>query len=192
MAAYSLVLVLALSGDGGDGGDARARPLSPFERKVSRLVEGTKPKAAEEPRDVVSFRQAHVRSVRCKERRCDIVYAVGLPGTGRILEDQRRMWERLFTRTSVLEASMTVTRDAAAGGVPAKAGEETPTGAPLVRTTCDRSKRRNVKWRSARGAEILASICEVDGFDQGKIHGQEPVAPDDPAGKSPDLPEQGE
>ena len=194
VAAYSLLMVVVLTG--GDAEEptvgtperARTRPLTAQEREITKVVTGADPKQGGEPTDVSRFRIPRIRSVTCKGRRCDIVYSVGLPGRGRILEDQRVIWERLFTQTDILKATITVTRDAAAAGVPPKQGEETPTGAPITRTTCDRSKRPNVDWTSAEGAQILWNLCETDGFDQGSIHGQEPVAPDDPAANDLELP----
>jgi hypothetical protein len=199
VAAYSLGMVLVLTGGDGDGDQAtvgtpdrpKARPFTPLERQISEVIAGTRPghRLPREETDVPRFRKPRVRSVTCEEDACDIVYTVGLPGRGRILYDQRPMWERLFSQTQVQKATMTVLRDAGAAGVPPKPGEESPEGAPLLRTTCDRSRHRNVDWKSAKGAQILQNICEVDGFEQGEVHRQEPVAPDDEtAGGDPDLP----
>ena len=175
-ALYTGALIVLLGG--GDDGP-RAKPLTALERKVSGYVNGVEVRGTERT-DVPSFRQPRVREVSCGDgEACQVTYSVGLPGRGRILVDQRRMWEQLFRRTDVVKGTMTVTRDAAAAGVPPKPGEETPTGAPLLTTRCDRSKRPNVDWSSARGAQILYNICEIQGYDQGEIHRQEPVAPDD-------------
>lgn len=199
VAFYTVVLVLLVGGggDGADGGGqaAAARPepvaQSALDRRVLDALQDAKgAKLPKEQNDVPAFRRAVVRRVRCEDRTCNIVYAVGLPGQGRILQDQRHMWERLFSETDVVKATMTVTRDTAAAGVPPNPkGEETPSGAPLLATMCDRSKHPDVKWASATGAQILQSICKVQGYDQGEIHSQEPVAPDDPAAEQPELPE---
>ncbi|HEV3002130.1 MAG TPA: hypothetical protein VGW75_15420 [Solirubrobacteraceae bacterium] len=188
MAAYSLVLVLVLGG-GGDGEErsvgvvqrGKARAMTADERRIARLLEGAGVASVQEATDVQRFRRPHVRTVTCSDgcRTLDVVYSVGLPGRGRILVDQRRMWERLFSRTEVVRGTMTVTRDVTVAGVPPKRGEETPTGAPLLTTKCDRSRRPNVDWGSARGAQILYNICRVTGYDQGEVHRQEAVAPDD-------------
>ncbi|HEX2086986.1 MAG TPA: hypothetical protein VHF89_14995 [Solirubrobacteraceae bacterium] len=196
VAAYS-VLLFALLG-GGDDEPAtvgtpqqpKARPLTAQEREVAALVAGA-PVGRGLPReqnDVEAFRRPRVKSVTCEELECEIVYSVGLPGRGRLLNDQRAIWERLFRRTPIVKATITIVRDTAAAGVPAKANEETAPGAPMLRTTCDRSGQRDVDWASARGAQILVNICEIDAFDQGEIHRQEPVAPDDETARDPDLP----
>lgn len=188
VAAYSLVLGLVITGGDSTGERtvgtpqrAKARPMTVEERRIARLIEGAGVASLQEATDVQRFRRPNVRTVTCRDgcRTLEVVYSVGLPGRGRILVDQRRMWERLFSRTKVVKGTMTVTRDVAAAGVPPKRGEETPTGAPLLTTTCDRSKRPNVDWSTARGAQILYSLCKVVGYDQGEIHRQEPVAPDD-------------
>jgi len=189
-----LVLLVGGGGDGGDGKAAAPRPepvaQSALDREVLDALQSAKgAKLPKEQNDVPRFRRAVIRRVRCRELTCDVVYAVGLPGQGRILQDQRQMWERLFAGTDVVKATLTVTRDTAAAGVPPKKGEETPAGAPMLATTCDRSKHPDVKWASVSGAQILQSICEVQAYDQGEIHGQEPVAPDDPAAEQPELPE---
>jgi hypothetical protein len=186
VAAYSLVLVLVIAGGGDE--DARtvgtperpqARPMTAAERDISRIL-AVAPRRLDAS-DVARFRKPRIRSVTCRDdcRTVEVVYTVGLPGRGRILVDQRAMWERLFSQTAVVRGTMTVTRDAAAAGVPPKREEETPSGAPLLTTRCDRSKSRRVDWSSARGAQILQSICTVDGYDRGRRQRQEPVAPGD-------------
>ncbi|MDQ3739370.1 MAG: hypothetical protein M3389_00370, partial [Actinomycetota bacterium] len=193
---YSLVMVLVLTGGGDDSPTvgtpdrAKARPMTAEERKVSALVTGA-PVGKGLPRevnDVPDFRRPRIRSVTCREDACDIVYSLGLPGRGRILQDQQPMWRRLFSETDIQKATMTVVRDQEAAGVPPKANEEVVTGAPMLRTACDRSKHPNVDWKSATGAQILVNICQIDGFDQGAIHGQEPVAPDDETAGDTSLP----
>jgi hypothetical protein len=189
VAAYSLVLVVLLAGGGGDDERTvgvpdrpKARPMTAQEREISRLLESAGIASPTDSTDVQRFRRPRVRSVACSGTGCEtieVTYSVGLPGRGRILQDQRRMWEQLFRRTDVVKGTMTVTRDMGAAGVPPKPGEETPTGAPLLTTRCDRSKRPNVDWGSAKGAQILYNICEIQGYDQGEVHRQEPVAPDD-------------
>ena len=195
VAFYTVGLVLLVGGGGDDGGGRAAAPRpepvaqSALDRQVLDALQDAKgAKLPKEANDVPKFRRAVVRRVRCKDRACEVVYSVGLPGQGRILQDQRDMWERLFSETEVVKATMTVTRDTSAAGVPPKKGEETPAGAPMLATTCDRTKHPEVKWASATGAQILQSICEVQAYNQGEIHGQEPVAPDDPAAEQPELP----
>ncbi len=197
VAAYSLLMVLVLAGGGGDDDPsvgtpdrAKARPMTAQERKISALITGV-PVGEGLPRernDVPDFRRPRVRTVTCEGDACVIEYSLGLPGRGRILSDQRPMWERIFSETSVQRATMNVVRDTAAAGVPPKANEEVVPGAPMLRTTCDRSKRPNVDWKSAKGAQILANICEVDAFDQGRELRQEPIAPDDETAGDTALP----
>ncbi len=156
--------------------------MTPEERGIARLLEGAGVASVQEQSDVKDFRAPHVRSVTCSGAGCrsvDVVYGVGLPGRGRILVDQRKMWERLFSRTDVVKGTMTVTRDAGAAGVPQKRVEETPSGAPLLTTRCDRSKQPDVDWSTAKGATILYSICKVTGYERGRPRSQEAVAPDD-------------
>ncbi len=188
VAAYSLVLFVVLTGGGEDGErtvgtpeQPKARPMTAEERRISRLLEGAGLASVQEQTDVQRFRRPRIRTVTCSDgcKEIEVTYSVGLPGRGRILVDQREMWERLFSRTPVVKGTMSVVRDAAAAGVPAKKGEETPSGAPLLTTECDRSKQPDVDWRSAKGARILLDICRVTGYDQGKATRQEAVAPDD-------------
>lgn len=194
VAAYTIGLVL-LVGGGGDSGSAQAEPVakSSLDKAVTRALEGVKSTAPSDATDVPAFRRPMLRRVRCEDKSCDVVYSVGLPGRGRILQDQRPMLERLYSQTDIVKVKLTVTRDTASAGVPAKSGEETPGGAPLIASTCDRTKApADVEWSSASGAQILQSICDVSSFDQGKELRQEPVAKDDPAIKNPQLPEPGE
>jgi len=196
VAAYSLLMVVLLTGGEeertvGVPGTGKARPMTAEEQRVARLLERAHaPVPGQEPTDVPRFRRPHIRTVTCRDgcRQIEVLYSVGLPGRGRILQDQRPMWEVLFSRTPVVKGTMTVTRDTAAAGVPPKRGEETPAGAPLLTTRCDRSTRPNVDWGSVAGAKILHNICEVDGYDQGEIHRQEPVAPDDETAGDVEVP----
>ena len=189
VAAYSLVLFVVLAGGGEDGERTvgtpdrpKARPMTAEERSITRLLQrASVTKSIQEGTDVERYRRPQIRTVTCSDgcKTVDVSYAVGLPGRGRILVDQRRMWERLFSKTPVVKGTMTVVRDGAAAGVPPKEGEETPNGAPLLSTACDRSKQPDVDWGSARGARILVEICKVTGYDRGKAVSQEAVAPDD-------------
>ena len=189
VAAYSLVLFVVLAGDGGDGERTvgtpdrpKARPMTAEERRISKMLQATDVAGSiEEGTDVQRFRRPQIRTVTCKDgcKEIEVSYAVGLPGRGRLLVDQRGLWERLFSKTPVIKGTMTVVRDAAAAGVPPRQDEETPSGAPLLTTECDRSDQPDVKWRSARGARILLEICKVTGYDRGKAVSQEAVAPDD-------------
>jgi hypothetical protein len=183
------VVLLGGGGDAAPGGQqAKPRPLTPLERQVKSAIDDVDVKVAEQY-DVERFRKPIVRSVECKtEQACVVVYALGLPGRGRILEDQRPMLERIYRRTPVAKLTVQVVRDASAAGVPPKEGEETPSGAPMLTTECDRSTRPDVDWKKRSGAQILQNICTVGAFDQGQVHRQEPVAPDDPAADDAKIP----
>ena len=197
VAAYSLLMVVLLTGGDDDRSSvgtpraAKPRPFTPLEEKVSALISGAPvgqglPK---ERNDVQTFRRPNVRAVTCEGDACEVTYSLGLPGRGRILVDQRPMLERVFTQTDIQKLTLNVTRDTQAAGVPPKANEETPAGAPLLQTRCDRTKYKDVDWASAKGAQILFNICDVGGYDQGRIHRQDPVAAgDQTAGKDLDLP----
>ncbi|HEV2814661.1 MAG TPA: hypothetical protein VGW10_15505 [Solirubrobacteraceae bacterium] len=190
MAAYSVGLLALLGGDddGSRGGRTTAEPPSPLEKEIGDIVTGVEIKG--DTGDVNRFRDPILKSVECKGDTCAVVYSIGLSGRGRVLQDQRDLLAPIFARTDVQRISMLVTRDAVRAGVPAKADEETPTGSPLLETTCDRTGRDDVDWESATGAQILSNVCDVGGFEQGKRRRQEPVAPDDPAAKdASELPE---
>lgn len=186
-AAYSVGLV-ALIGTGDDDASPRTssapreRPMSSFEQRVASIVEDVEIKGVEEQYDVPEFRKPRDARARCTDTECEIRYAVGLPGRGRILEDQRPIWASLFSETDVERATIEVVRDAAAAGVPPKEGEETASGAAIMTTTCDRSRKPGVDWGDRSGLQILMEICEITYMEgNGRERRQEPVAPDDPA-----------
>ena len=195
MAAYSFALVALLGGGDDEGGSTtqaeKPPPLSPAERKVAGIIQSTK--IAGDTGDVNRFRQPVLKSIKCDDKGfCDVVYSIGLTGQGRILQDQRDILARVFSDTDVQRIDILVTRDAAAAGVPAKA-EDTPSGTPLTKTSCDRSRRDNVDWTSAKGEQILFNLCKVGGYEHGRQQRQDPVAPDDPAvGGAQNLPGAGE
>lgn len=195
LAAVYTVGLVVLIGGGDDAApgerqqQARPEPLSPLERQVKTAIDDVDVKVAEQY-DVERFRKPIVRSVDCpQDDKCKVVYALGLPGRGRILEDQRPMVERIYRRTPVRRLTLQAVRDVSAAGVPAKSSEETPSGAPLLTTECDASRRKDVDWSKRSGPQILQNICRVGYFDQGEIHRQEPVAPDDPAAQGAEIPE---
>lgn len=148
-AVYTVALVLILGGgDSDDGGAGQpvagaegkpAKPLDPKERKVAEKVEGVKVKVAEQ-NDVPEFRRPDVQSVECKDGRCTIEYTSGLPGRGRIFEDQQQMLAEIFADDEVDEVVMRVYRAGAVGrDTPAKANEETMPGSPILITECKRT-----------------------------------------------------
>jgi len=95
-AVYSLGLLALVGGFGGDDdSENRAAPaqrkMTPFEKKVAGIVSGVDI-ARGETGDVPGFRtprKVSVRGVGATE--CEIQYSIGLPGRGRILQDQRAM-----------------------------------------------------------------------------------------------------
>jgi hypothetical protein len=108
------------------------------------------------------------------------VYESGLPGEGRIREDQRQIWERIFHETDVRQVTMQVLRAASVGPeTPAKPGEETEPGRVLLETTCDRSRKPDVDWSTRSGQQILEGICSSRGFSAGRGEGRSgrPVSP---------------
>ena len=185
-AAYSVGLMVLIGGGDEESPTSASSPppreMSSFEKRVSSMVEGVEIKGVEEQYDVPDFRKPRNATARCTQTECDIRYAVGLPGRGRILEDQRPMWSKLFSETDVQRATMEVVRNAEAAGVPPKAEEETASGAVIMTTTCDRSRKPDVDWTKRSGLQILMDICEITYSDGGGAQQrQEPVAPDDPA-----------
>lgn len=142
--AYTLVLVLLLGGGDGDGDgspQATRPPMDEGEREIAERVESVEVKVAE-PNDVAAFRKPDVQSVQCEGARCTIDYTSGLPGRGRIFEDQQQMLAGIFEDDSVDEVRLRVFRAAAVGpNTPAKANEETMPGAPILITECVRTGR---------------------------------------------------
>lgn len=185
-AAYSLALVALVSDDDDERRTAETtqqappRQMTGLERRVTSLVSAVRPKSGEAG-DVRGFREPLQPAVRCARRSCEIRYVVGLPGRGRLLEDQRQLWERLFRETDVTRATVEVLRDHAAAGVPPRQDEETRSGQAIMTTTCDQAKSPNVDWAKRSGTQILERICVVSYDAGGRVGKQEPVAPDDPA-----------
>lgn len=189
-AAYTFGLVALLGGgDDEKSGVPAQRQMTPFEKRIAGLVAGVDIDRGE-PGDVADFRRPRNVSARCVgSSECTIQYSIGLPGRGRILQDQRMMWQRLFSETNVQKATMRVLRDQIAAGVPPKEGEETVTGALMLTTTCDRTRRPNVDWSRRSGLRILDRVCRAEFAGQGgRPQEQETVAPDDPALTQPDSP----
>ncbi len=175
-AVYTVALVLILGGgsdDGGGGGEPAPgapqaqRQLDPEERKVAQIVEKTKVKVAE-PNDVAAFRQPNVQDVRC-EGACTVEYTTGLPGRGRIFEDQQQMIAGIFADESVNKLTLRVFRAASVGPkTPAKPTEETTPGSPILITECIRSdeKRRAQAGRQAKVPPVPAE-CRALPLSQG-------------------------
>jgi hypothetical protein len=171
-AAYTVALVLILGG----GGDAPApgapqavrTRLDARERKVADDVEGAKVKVVE-PNDVADFRRPHVQKVDCSDEQCTVEYTSGLPGRGRIFEDQQQMLARIFDDESIDLVTLRVFRAAAVGAnTPAKATEETSPGSPILVTQC---RRAATATRAPAGSNVkvppVPATCKAIPFSQG-------------------------
>jgi hypothetical protein len=177
-AVYTVALVLILGGGSDDDGDSAApagagapqaqRQLDPEERKVAQIVEKTEIKVAE-PNDVAAFRKPDVQDVRCEDDGCTVEYTTGLPGRGRIFEDQQQMIAGIFADESVNKLTLRVFRAASVGPkTPAKPTEETSPGSPILITECIRSdeKRRAQAGRQAKVPPVPAE-CRALPLSQG-------------------------
>jgi len=188
LAGYSLLLVALLGGGDSDDDAPPPRQLNALEKQVVSIVSGVDVKA-EERGDVADFRKPTGVTARCTRggEACNIRYSIGLTGRGRILEDQRPMWQRLFTETDVQRATMFVVRDTSAAGVPPKK-EDTVSGTALLTTECDRKKAPGVDWRRRHPGELLLKLCDSHYNERGVRKKQETLAPDDPAAAGLDVP----
>ena len=177
-AVYTVALVLILGGGGSDdeaggGGqeasqEAPAKPMDAGERKIAEEVEGAKVKVAE-PTDVGEFRQPEVRSVDCEDGACTIEYTSGLPGRGRIFEDQQQILARIFEDDSIDEVTIKVYRGGTVGpGTPAKKNEETAPGTPILVTQCKRTGK-STRADAGEGAKVPAvpADCQAVPIPQG-------------------------
>jgi hypothetical protein len=159
--------------------------LSALERRVASLVESGSVKAPE-AEDVAAFRRPEVATVRCDDGSCSLVYTTGLPGFGRVLEDQTKAFARIFRATDVTRMTMRVVRGArVVPGRAAKRQEETIPGTALAETTCDRSddaRLKAVDWSTPDATRLLAQVCDVRELPQGPVHGPDGGGPGDPRG----------
>jgi hypothetical protein len=111
------------------------------ERRIADEVESVEVKVVE-PNDVAAFRKPNVQKVACEGARCTIDYTSGLPGRGRIFEDQQQMLAAIFEDDAVDEVTLRVFRASTVGpNTPAKATEETLPGSPILITECVRIRR---------------------------------------------------
>jgi hypothetical protein len=142
---YTAGLVLLLGGGGGSD-DAKTpaetrADWSPTERRVATAVERN-PVKVKERNDVARFRKPSVRRVECEDGGCLVEYGTGVPGNGRIREDQQQMLARLFRDPSLDRLTLRVVRAAPrALGVALKPDEESPPGLFLLETTCRRTEQ---------------------------------------------------
>jgi hypothetical protein len=169
-------LVAVLGGDGDEDGPrvatrptgtapAGAGPGEPLpagdelERRVARSAV-TARAGQRETGDVADVREARILGVECARGGCEVDYTVGVPGAGRIREQQARMLARIYDepgiRRVVLRVSRRNSRD------PASQPEPTPVGAPIGVTRCDSSRKPDEDWGARSGFEIIESICTIE------------------------------
>lgn len=151
------------------GGDDASTPSGPepvarneLERRVVALIESG-PDGRATGGDVVDFRRPRVRRVRCEGTLlCEVHYAVGVPGTGRIFEQQAPILRAVLSKTGVTELRINVVRGGPREtGVPAKEEEETITDAPLLSTTCDRRTVTDAQLRDLPVKLLLLRLCKI-------------------------------
>jgi hypothetical protein len=141
-AVYTVGLVVLLGGGSGDeaSGDPRAS-WSAREKRIARAIE-MPPTKDREIGDVPAFRKPVVDKVDCEDSSCSIVYASGLPGNGRIVEDQQPILARLYADEELDRLTIRVVRATSVGpGTAAKPAEEAPPGIMLLETRCVRSEK---------------------------------------------------
>lgn len=177
------MLVAVLGGDDEAAGPAGARQApSALERQVAALIQSADVRAAELG-DVEAFRRPRVTEVECADGACAVAYVIGLPGAGRIREDQATFLAPLFDRTDVQRIRLRVFRNVVVGpDRRLKAEEETPAGTPLLDTTCDRAGAGDVDWRGADAVAVLDRLCRTTRFSPS---GAQP-APLEPPGRRPE------
>ncbi len=201
VAAYTVALVLLLGGGGGDDGEdvfeadvrttSERQPVTrtALERRVGRIVQRSgRPKA--ESTDVERFLRPYLRRVRCDGApACDVVYASGLPGGGRILEDQQAMVRRIFTDTPVSRVRISTVRGGPREtGVPPKAGEETPVERLLVQTECDRSSIDDARLARLSALQLQMRLCRLGEADPAGTPQRRGVPGGDPGDQGPTGP----
>lgn len=161
---YTAALVVIIgAGDGEKGTQREAR--SPLERTVATLVERADVKVAEAG-DVSAFRKPKVTGINCVPDSCAVAYAIGLPGAGRIREDQTRFLDDVFGKTEVQRIRLRVYRNTVVGPQRnLKKEEEAPAGTPLLDNTCDEAKVPNTRWTVRRDAvDALNVACDTQRY----------------------------
>ena len=172
--AYSIALI-GLVGNGGDEGKPKPRPLTAQERRVAKIV-GDAGIRQLDITDVNDFRRARVRTVKCTGDLCEIVYAVGVPGGGRLRVQQIDMLQPLYREQGLRRVKLIAYRDTTVGAQrPLKPEEETGGGALLAETTCDAGRRPDVDWSTRTGGSIFSAICKFKG-GAGRLPGAGPPA----------------
>jgi hypothetical protein len=165
--AYTVGLVLLLGGGGGDDDEPRTigeirASWSAKERSVAATIERNPAKAPEQG-DVVKFRKPAVRKVDCDGDACRIEYGTGVPGNGRIREDQQQMLARLFRDPSLNEVTLRVVRAAPQSlGVRLKPDEETAPGVFLLETRCRRTRESTRLEDPQVGLPSIPATCTTN------------------------------
>lgn len=155
-------MLVVILGNGGDDPKSEQESRSPLERRIAALIQGSEVSAAE-PGDVPAFRQPKVSGVNCVPDSCAVAYAIGLPGAGRIRQDQGRFLDDVFGKTDVQRIRLRVYRNVVVGPQrKLKPEEEAPAGTPLLDTTCDEAKVPGTRWTERRDALVaLTRACET-------------------------------
>jgi len=165
IAGYTVAIVLVVSG--GDGGDGPAKPRerTALEQRVASAFDDVEDRTMATG-DVADFRKPRLRDVMCDgTTSCAVVYAVGLPGTGRILEQQQPLAKRVLVQTGVARLTMTVVRGPKSEtGVPLKSEEETSAETVLVRIMCDRRAVDAAALARMDPLTIQRELCRLEEF----------------------------
>ena len=154
---YTVGLVLLLGG-GDSSGDGPEDPRASWSAQEKRAVAAIESAPDKKPEvgDVPAFRRPVVQKADCKDSTCSIVYATGLPGNGRIVEDQQAMLARIYRDRSLDEVTLRVVRAGqVAPGKGLKQVEETPAGMLILETDC---KRTDDARRLADEQRTLAKV----------------------------------
>ena len=180
VALYTIAL-LAVIGGGGDGGrssmsgDERAARSSPQARQIRTVFAGLEPETPERE-DRAELRRMVLNDARCTAGRCRVVYSVGVPGVGLILEQQADVLKRILEVTGADEVRFDVRREKTLRdpGDPNPAEEETVTGAPLFTLRCDRDRAKALDPRTTDAEELMERLCELRTVDMGAQHSRSP------------------
>jgi hypothetical protein len=164
LAGYTAVAVAIFSGGGGESGPDGPEPVArtDLERRIGAIVEAAGDRRAVAG-DRVDFRKPRLRRVRCEGTAlCEVHYAVGVPGNGRILEQQAPMVREALTAAKVTQLRMTVVRGGPREtGVPPKREEETRVDTPLLHTDCDRRTVTDEELARISVRLLLLRLCKV-------------------------------
>lgn len=167
VAGYTLAAVALLGGGDGDE-PAAQRPANADERAVEAAFDGLTPENAERG-DRADFRTARLRTARCDDGTCRVVYTIGVPGMGLILEQQQLLIERIFRRTELERVIFDVRREKGMRlpGDPVPDEEPTPSGMRLLVLTCDRGRDPAIDVATQPGDVLQRRLCTLAPADQG-------------------------